>query len=122
MKLVIKRCHTCGALGVGPKAVKLWSFEGRMYCKEDYKDPLTWHESRGAVTSGIRSEVEFASTVLRMSRWRPRERRERPQDWRGFIQECAGLAEFGLLRGDQKIFVRYFAKALWAWSLSQGAI
>lgn len=120
MKLIPKRCHTCGALGVGHKAVKLWPFEGRMYCKEDYKDPLTWHESRSGVISGIKSEKEFYETVRELGYALPREVPGR--NWEPYIRDLCGLAEFGLIHHDQKIFVRYFAKALWAWSLSQGAV
>lgn len=119
VKLIPKRCHTCGALGVGPDAVKLWPFEGRFYCKEHYQDPLTWHESRGAVVAGIKSESEFDVAVRAFKRQRGNVLKGAWQEWDPYIRDICGLAEFGLIQQDKKIFVKYFTLAVWAWDLSQ---
>lgn len=121
MKLIPKWCHTCGALGVGPKAVKLWPFEGRFYCKEDYKDPLTWHESRGAVVAGIKSGVDFEWAAAQLRKYGRKPLWVPINNWDPYIRDLCGLAEFGLIQQDKKIFVKYFTLAVWAWALSQEA-
>jgi hypothetical protein len=119
MKVILQRCHTCKALGVGPHAVKLWPFEGRMYCKEHYRDPLTWHESRSEVIRGIEVEFDFGWAVKQLRRWGRKPAVIKIQNWRGYIEELCSLAEFGLLRGDKRTFVHYFARATYAWALKE---
>lgn len=119
MKIVIKKCHECGALGVGPHAVKLWPFESRMYCKEHYKDPLQWHENRAAVTQGIESVFTFEQAAALLRRWGRKNPVVRITNWKPHIQELCALAEFGLLRGDKRTFVHYASRAIYAWGLSQ---
>lgn len=119
MRVVLKKCHTCGALGVGPHAVKLWPFENRMYCREHYREPLEWDEERSTVTDAIRTVKDFDETVA-SGLWRRMFRPSKvPRDWRGYIEECAGLAGWALEAGDRRTFTYYFARATYAWALSQ---
>jgi hypothetical protein len=109
MKFQIKKCFTCGALGIGPHAVKLWPFEDRLYCKEHYKEPLDWHESRGNIVMALMFEVA-----------RPVDRKRfKSLDWRGYLTELCLLAGWALKIGDKRTFTHYFSRAMYAWSLKQ---
>lgn len=116
MKLWVKRCRTCGALGVGPKPTKLYPLDDLLYCKEDFKDALEWHESRGQVVSGVKSIKEFHEDVLRP----PKKLKVGSRSiWRGYIEEVADMAGWALEVGDRRVFVHYFARAMYAWALKE---
>lgn len=119
MKLLIKKCFSCGALGIGPNAVKLWPFEGRLYCREHYKDPLTWHESRSEVVRGITSMAEQDAAVARVRRWGRKIQKIPKQDWGPYIAEHAELAAWAMTQGDKRTFTYYFSRAVWAWALKE---
>lgn len=108
MKLLVKRCHTCKARGLGPGAVKLWPFEGRLYCAEDYKDTLTWHESRPNIVMALMFEIAKPNEV---KIW------DKP-DWKQYIFECCQMAEWALGK-DKRTFVHYFSRAMYAWTLKE---
>ena len=113
MKLKIKRCHTCGALGLGPHAAKLYPLDDLLYCERGtpkapgcYRQALNWHESRPVVILALRFELSkpLAQQVyLRL-------------DWRAYIHECSEMAAWALGK-DKRTFVHYFARAVYAWSL-----
>lgn len=122
MKILTKRCRTCGALGLGPHPVKLFPFEGHLYCRDDFKDALTWDESRPSVVYGISSRKDFDSEaakyrrhILRQKVWPPANHVK----WEPYIRDLCGLAEWGLLHQDKKIFTRYAALAVLAWGMKE---
>lgn len=119
MKLVLRRCHTCKALGVGPHRVKLWPFEGRLYCKRDYMDALTWDESRWGVVGGIKNIHDFDQAVTFVRRYGRKVRPAGVINWSPYIVECAELAGWALVVDDRRTFVYYFSRALWAWALKE---
>lgn len=108
MKLQVKRCHTCKARGLGPGAVKLWPFEGRLYCAEDYKDTLSWHESRPNIILALMFEIAEPG----------KKQVTYPPDWRSYIYECCEMAAWALDR-DRRTFVHYFSRAMYAWTLKE---
>lgn len=115
MKLQIKKCRTCGALGVGPNAVKLRPLDNQLYCDPDWKKALDWHSNRTEVTSGIRSMAEFEQAV-RAGLRSPKLARVR---WEGYILECAEMARLALKVQDKRTFVHYFSRAMYAWTLKE---
>lgn len=115
MKLQVKRCRTCGALGIGPNAVKLRMFEGRWYCDDHWLEALSWHTNREAVISGIQSVVDFDQQVRQGL---PKVKPVRV-DWLPLIREWSGLAGWALEVGDRRTFVHYFSRAMQAWGLSE---
>lgn len=125
MKLTLKRCHTCHALGVGPNKVDLWPFEGRLYCKEDYKLALTWEESRDGVTMGIDNLYEYQRAAIRLMRktgylevtWKAKPGVK--WDWRFYIEDLCGIAGWAMEVGDRRTFVHYASRAVWAWALKE---
>jgi hypothetical protein len=120
MKLIIKKCHTCKALGVGPLKVKLWPFENRLYCQEHYHQALTWDESRSNVTNWIKSEFDFEKAVALVRKWGRKDPIVRVKNWRAYIQECSELAAWAFDK-DRRTFVYYFARAVYAWALKEEA-
>lgn len=119
MKILVKRCSVCGALGVGPNPVKLWPFEGRLYCKDDYDQPLQWHEQRSHVVGGLAIEVSNAREAPKVRRRLDHPPKPARRDWRGYIAEHAEMAAIGLFIGDKRIFVKHFALALYAQTLKE---
>lgn len=115
MRFQIKKCRTCGALGVGPNAVKLRPLDDQLYCDADWKKALDWHSNRAEVTSGIRSMAEFEQAV-RTGLRPPKVARVR---WEGYILECAEMARLALGNGDKRTFAYYFARAMYAWTLKE---
>lgn len=121
MRLLLKKCHTCGRLGVGPNKIKLWPFEGRLFCQEDYKDALTWDESRSSVIHGITNLKDFEKAAVRLRRYGLGGPKIIVSDWRGYIQELSEMAAWALQVGDKKTFVHYFSRATHAWALKEGS-
>lgn len=113
----VQRCRTCGKLGVGPHAVKLYPFEDHLYCREDFRGALQWHEQRGHVTSGIESMNEFMLEIARNGS--PLLKRSIQTRWEPYIRDLSGLAGWALEVGDRRTFVHYFARALYAWELRE---
>lgn len=111
MKLQLKRCRTCGAVGVGPAAVRLFPLDGLLYCAPDFKSALDWTTNREGVTMGIERELRVYDRYedLKFS----------PQSWSSFLHELSGMAAEALVMDDRRTFVHYFARALWAWELSR---
>ncbi len=124
MRLTLKRCHTCRALGVGPRAVRLWPFEGRMYCASDYRDALTWGESRGNVVRGTENLYNYQQDAIkhmRKSGYIEFAMLKPKQNWRAYITECSVMAAMALEYDDRRTFVYYFSRAVWAWALKENA-
>jgi hypothetical protein len=122
VRLILKRCFSCGALGIGLWAVKLWHFESRMYCREHYRDALTWHESRGNISLALQIEdanVREAARRVRETGYLTKVVRQPKIQWLWYLHDLCALAEFGLLHGDRKTFVYYFARAVYAWELKE---
>jgi len=122
MKLTLRRCHTCRALGVGPNRVKLWPFEGRLYCGSDYRDVLTWDESRGNIVLAL--QIEDANVREGVRRLRRTGYLTLPTvihrtEWRGYICDLCQMAGWALAVGDRRTFVYYFSRAVWAWALKE---
>lgn len=115
LRLQIKKCRTCGALGVGPFAVELFPLDDQLYCRSDWKAALEWHSNRLEVTSGIRSMVEFDRAV----RLGVRPAKIARVRWEGYIMECAEMAWLAWTNGDRRTFVYYFARAMYAWTLKE---
>lgn len=115
MKLQIKKCRTCGALGIGPCAVKLRPLDDQLYCDADWKKALDWFSNRSEVTSGIRSMAEFEQAVR--SGLRPA--KIACVRWEGYILECAEMARLALKVQDKRTFVYYFSRAMYAWTLKE---
>lgn len=90
-----------------------------MYCAEDYKAALHWHEQRGHVTGGIQRMREFHDAVSRFPLKRGAVLKGAWQEWDPYIRDLCGLAEFGLVHDDKKIFVRYASRAVLAWGLKE---
>lgn len=114
VKLQLKKCRTCGAVGVGPAAVRLFPLDGLLYCAPDFKSALDWTTNREAVTMGLR--MEEAHRLIKKHQDVPA---YYPKDWKAYLCELSGLAAEALVMGDRRTFVHYFARALWAWELSQ---
>lgn len=120
MRLQLKRCRTCRALGVGPHPQRLYLLDDELYCEQGtpakpgcYRQALQWHENRETVVNGLKHEL---TAYKKPPTYKPPE-----QSWFAYLQELSGMAEFGLLRGDRRIFTYYFSRAMWAWDLSRGA-
>lgn len=120
MKIKILRCHTCGALGVGPNKIKLWPLDDLLYCEQGsvkhpgcFRSALTWHESRTQVVRGIETEHNFYHTKP-IKKILPKKR-----DWRSMIRELSDLAGWGLEVGDKRTFVHYASRAVLAWGLKE---
>lgn len=127
MKLQIKKCATCGALGVGPRAVKLHPLDGLLYCERGdaetpgcYRQALDWHENRSTMVLAMMFENAAVESIERKMRKAVNIKSTKP-GWLGFIDEQAWLAGWGLEHDDKKIFVYYFARAVWAWALKEQA-
>lgn len=121
MKLQIKKCRTCGALGVGPRAVKLYPMNGHLYCPNDWKGALTWEESRSEVLRGLQAEDQNMKDFV--GAWQRVSLPPRPTvtTWTAYLHELSGMAGWALQVGDRRTFVHYFSRAMWAWELSEGA-
>jgi hypothetical protein len=119
MKIQLKKCRTCGALGVGPAAQRLYPLEGQLYCKAHYGRSLDWEVNREAVVMGIEGMVNFIKDAHGHKIYITK--RSTTQRWEGYIYEQAGMAGEALVIGDRRTFVYYFSRALWAWELSRGA-
>ena len=115
MKLTLRRCRDCGALGMGPSAVKLIPFEGRLYCAKDWRERLEWDEQRQRVLITIENEYNFLTAKVLPTL--PKVKRL----WEPYIRDLCALAEFGLVHNDKKIFVHWFARAVLAWGLRESA-
>lgn len=116
MRIEIKKCRTCGALGVGPSAVKLFPVDGQLYCQPHFGKSLDWAVNREAVIQGLESLVHFQQDVRNVARVAIIEPKK---VWRAYIEEQAGMAAEALVMGDRRTFVYYFSRALWAWELSR---
>lgn len=119
MKLEIKKCRTCGALGVGPNAVKLFPVDGQLYCKSHYGKSLDWAVNREAVIMGIESMTKITPKEGQRIIAKLQNAPVFVKDWNGYIYEQAGMAAEALVMGDHRTFVYYFSRALWAWELSK---
>lgn len=115
MKIKIKKCRTCGALGVGQSAVKLFPLDDLLYCKAHYGKSLDWTVNREAVVQGLSGMVNFIEDSGKKVYLA---KQSRPQKWEAYIYEQAGMAAEALVMGDRRTFVYYFSRALWAWELS----
>ncbi len=124
----LRRCHTCHLPGVGPVRAKLYTFEDRLYCATHFKAVLTWHESRGNVVRGLRSEYENRVEIERnLRRGETLAQRvqgamtaEERRDWRGYLVECCELAAWAFEHDSRRTFVYYAARAVYAWALKEG--
>lgn len=119
LKIKTRRCWTCGARGLGPGAVKLFPFEDRLYCAEDFKAALEWDSRRDTVTGGIKHVITFEKAAQLIRRYGRKPAVVRVSNWTPYIWDLCTMAEFGLLRGDRKTFVHYFARAMYAWTLKE---
>lgn len=115
MQIQLKKCRTCGALGVGPDAAKLYPLDDLLYCKAHYGNSLDWTVNREAVVQGLGGMVNF----LKDSKKIYVAKQESPKNWRSYIEELSGMAAEALVMGDRRTFVYYFSRALWAWELSR---
>lgn len=124
MKLTLQKCAWpgCTVLGVGPGAQKLYPTAGRLWCRKHVRDQIDWEVERENVVHAIGQGYDFDKAVasgLLAKILKKMNQKQPPKDWRGFIEECAGLAGWALSAGDRRTFVYYFARALWAWELSK---
>lgn len=120
MKIELKRCRTCGALGVGPNAVKLFPLDDLLYCRPHYGKSLDWTANREAVVQGIESMTKITPQELqRVIKNLGNHISGGTKNWAAFISENAGMAAEALVMGDRRTFVYYFSRALWAWELSK---
>lgn len=121
MKLQLKRCRTCKALGVGPRAVKLYPLDGELYCASDWKGALSWDESRSEVLRGLQAEDQNMKDFVAAHQRMPVRPRPTVTTWTAYLHELSGMAGWALQVGDRRTFVHYFSRAVWAWELSRGA-
>jgi hypothetical protein len=123
MRLTVRKCRTCGALGLGPNAIDLWPLDGWLYCREDFKTALQWDEQRSHVVRGVSNLYTYQQDAVRRIKklgYLQITKVEAKWDWRGYIQDCAGLAGWALEADDRRTFVYYFSRAMYAWSLMEG--
>lgn len=111
MRVLVQRCKKCGALGVGPAAVKLHPMNGDLLCDADWREALEWEASRANVVEGIKRELTIYD--------KPKTKKLKPHDWRGYITEQSEFAAWALAINDRRIFVHYFARAVYAWALKE---
>lgn len=121
MKLQLKRCRTCGAVGVGPAAVRLFPLDGLLYCREHYGGSLDWTVNRSAVVMGLERETKL--TLLDAQKLLKKFQTAHPyapiKNWNAYLHELSGMAAEALVMDDRRTFVYYCARALWAWELSR---
>lgn len=116
MRFSLKKCRTCGVLGVGPNAVKLWPCDGQLYCERGtpkspgcWRQALQWHESRGNIIMALQFELARPGKA----------RKERPLDWRPYVERLCQEAGTALKKNDRKGFVQSIARALYALELKE---
>lgn len=120
MQIKIKECRVCGAMPFGVRPVKLMPWEGAYVCDKHMRDALDWHEVRPSVIRAVESYVNMlAEAKKRIGRtgYLSAPDSVKQFDWRGYIQECCGMAELALLHDDRRTFVHYFSRALYAHTL-----
>ena len=125
----IQKCHTCGKLGVGPHLVKLFEFEGRLYCERGtpdqpgcYRSALNWHGNRSSVVTGIAHLGGYqkeAAKIYNKHDYLQWPKRRPKVEWRGYIEEYAGISALAMMHGDKRTFVYCFSRAMYAWTLKE---
>lgn len=120
MKIQIQKCAQfgCSVLGVGPRAQRLWPLEGRLWCRAHFKPALDWAAAgRELMFDGI----DWLRKVWKVyPEFKPLDVvKQKPKNWRGLLEEYAGMAGWALEVGDRRTFIHYASRAVWAWALSQ---
>lgn len=92
---------------------------GRLWCREHFGGSLDWEVRREDVIQQISGLPEFVRATSRQ-----RVFSDLPTaypKWEPYIRDLCGLAEFGLIHNDKKIFVKYFSLAVLAWGLREAS-